>query len=113
MLRQAPLLAHLFAQAATVFHGQIAPAWRRFLTTQLALVLPLVLPVFAHLLAHVAPLFGRQVAPMRLRPRAAHRAEKAQEQQRTGDESFHGSAADGVSDAIIVHPAGSGKGIEM
>ena len=105
MLRQAPLLAHLVAQAATVFHGQIAPAWRRFLTTQLALVLPLVLPVFAHLLAHVAP--------MRLRPRAAHRAEKAQEQQRTGDESFHGSATDGVSDAIIVHPAGSGKGIEM
>lgn len=109
MLRQAPLLAHLVAQAATVFHGQIAPAWRRFLTTQLALVLP----VFAHLLAHVAPLFGRQVAPMRLRPRAAHRAEKAQEQQRTGDESFHGSAKDGSSDAIIVHPAGSSKGIEM
>lgn len=26
MLRQAPLLAHLVAQAATVFHGQIAPA---------------------------------------------------------------------------------------
>ena len=64
-----PLFAHLVAQAATVFHWQIAPAGGASSPRSFPL-----LPVFAHLLAHLAVVFRRRVAPMPCCACAADRA---------------------------------------
>ena len=119
MRRQTALLAHLVTQTAPVLQRQVAPAGGRLLAAKLvaphflAPDIVFLAPVLAHLLAHLAPLLGGQIAPRSLRRRTAHRAEQAQEQQRTGSKAFHGRGAIGLTDSIIVHPAGRGKRPKM
>ncbi len=69
------MLAHVLAQALTLFGGQVAPGppiVRRFKARRHALLRAFLAPLLSHFLAHLGTFFRWHVAPT-LRPGAGQR----------------------------------------